>query len=102
MTTSTVLIWYLPGGWTASLVPSGDHVGYRPLPVTTHGVAPARASMTQSWLDPAVEPATQRRLLAHERVLLSPHIAGVRHEGKYKMAAVLAAKILAAFPTSTA
>lgn len=52
-----------------------------------------------SGLDPAVEPATQRRLLAHERVLLSPHIAGVTHEGKYKMAAVLAAKILAAFPT---
>jgi D-3-phosphoglycerate dehydrogenase / 2-oxoglutarate reductase len=49
-------------------------------------------------LDPAQDPSTQRRLLAHERVLLSPHIAGVTHEGKVKMANVLADKILAAFP----
>ncbi|MBP7449348.1 MAG: phosphoglycerate dehydrogenase [Flavobacteriales bacterium] len=49
-------------------------------------------------LDPAIDPTTQRRLYAHDRVLLTPHIAGVTHEGKLKMAAVLADKILAAFP----
>jgi D-3-phosphoglycerate dehydrogenase len=49
-------------------------------------------------LDPAIDPTTQRRLYAHDRVLLTPHIAGVTHEGKWKMAAVLADKILAAFP----
>lgn len=51
-----------------------------------------------SSLDPTIDPATQRRLLAHDRVLLTPHIAGVTHEGKVKMAQVLADKILAAFP----
>jgi D-3-phosphoglycerate dehydrogenase / 2-oxoglutarate reductase len=47
-----------------------------------------------SGLDPMIDPATQRRLLAHERVLLTPHIAGVTHEGKFKMADILATKIL--------
>lgn len=51
-----------------------------------------------SSLDPTIDPATQRRLLAQDRVLLTPHIAGVTHEGKVKMAQVLADKILAAFP----
>lgn len=52
-----------------------------------------------SGLDPTMEPHVQQRLLAHERVLLTPHIAGVTHEGRYKMASVLAEKILSAFPT---
>lgn len=47
-----------------------------------------------SSLDPTIGPAVQRRLLAHERVLLTPHIAGVTHEGKFKMADILATKIL--------
>lgn len=51
-----------------------------------------------SSLDPTIDPATQRRLFEHERVILTPHIAGVTHEGKVKMARVLADKILAAFP----
>jgi len=51
-----------------------------------------------SGLDPSMEPATQRRLFGHERVLLTPHIAGVTHEGKLKMAEVLADKIIHAFP----
>ncbi|MBK8341484.1 MAG: hypothetical protein IPK99_16565 [Flavobacteriales bacterium] len=51
-----------------------------------------------SGLDPSQEPSVQQRLLAHERVLLTPHIAGVTHEGRYKMATVLAEKILSAFP----
>ena len=51
-----------------------------------------------SGLDPTMDPATQRRLLAHDRILLTPHIAGVTHEGKMKMAAVIADKILAEFP----
>jgi len=49
-------------------------------------------------LDPTIEPAVQRRLLHHDRVLLTPHIAGVTHEGKRKMASILADKILHAFP----
>lgn len=49
-------------------------------------------------LDPSSDPHTLKRLLAHERVVLTPHIAGVTHEGKRKMAEVLAAKILNAFP----
>jgi phosphoglycerate dehydrogenase-like enzyme len=44
------------------------------------------------------EPATQRRLLDHPNVILTPHIAGVTHEGKLKMATILADKILEAFP----
>ena len=55
-----------------------------------------RADLTS--LDPTIDPATQRRLLACDRVLLTPHIAGVTHEGKEKMARVLADKIIAAFP----
>lgn len=51
-------------------------------------------------LDPALDPATLRRLLDHPDVLLSPHIAGVTHEGKEKMANVLAEKILNAFPNA--
>lgn len=52
-------------------------------------------------LDPTLEPATQARLLAHDRILLTPHIAGVTHEGKLKMADVLAKKILHLFPHGT-
>lgn len=52
-----------------------------------------------SGLDPAMDPHTQARLLAHPGVLLSPHIAGVTHEGKEKMARILAEKILHAFPS---
>lgn len=51
-----------------------------------------------SGLDPAQEPAVQRRLFGHARVLLTPHVAGVTHEGKEKMAQVLAEKIIRAFP----
>ncbi len=51
-----------------------------------------------SGLDPNMEPAIQRRLLAHPGTLLTPHIAGVTHEGKFKMAAILADKIIDAFP----
>lgn len=47
-----------------------------------------------SGLDPAMDPHTLKRLLAHDRVVLTPHIAGVTHEGKRKMAEVLTAKIL--------
>ncbi len=56
---------------------------------------------TLESLDPAMEPETQARLLAHDRVLLTPHIAGVTHEGKVKMADVLATKILHLFPHGT-
>ena len=48
-----------------------------------------------SGLDPTMDPHTLKRLLAHDRVLLTPHIAGVTHEGKREMAEVLASKILA-------
>ena len=48
-----------------------------------------------SGLDPTMDPHTLKRLLAHDRGLLTPHIAGVTHEGKRKMAEVLASKILA-------
>lgn len=51
-----------------------------------------------SGLDVARDPHTLKRLLAHERVVLTPHIAGVTHEGKRKMAQVLADKILRDFP----
>ena len=34
------------------------------------------------------------RLLKHERVILSPHIAGITHESYFKLANVLADKIL--------
>ena len=49
-------------------------------------------------LQPDMEPETQQRLLKHPRVLITPHIAGVTHEGAYKMADILARKILQAFP----
>ncbi|MDQ3102064.1 MAG: phosphoglycerate dehydrogenase [Bacteroidota bacterium] len=49
-------------------------------------------------LDPTMKPAIQERLFSHERILLTPHIAGVTHEGARKMAAVLARKIIDAFP----
>lgn len=48
-----------------------------------------------SGLDPTREPHTLKRLLEHERVVITPHIAGVTHEGKRKMAEVLAGKTLA-------
>lgn len=52
-------------------------------------------------LDPSMDPATYDRLIHHDRVLLTPHIAGVTHEGKFKMADVLADKILHLFPNGT-
>lgn len=48
-----------------------------------------------SGLDLGRDPHTLKRLLAHERVVITPHIAGVTHEGKRKMAEVLAHKIIA-------
>jgi D-3-phosphoglycerate dehydrogenase len=51
-----------------------------------------------SGLDPALEPAVQKRLFGHPGVLLTPHIAGVTHEGKFNMASILADKIIDAFP----
>lgn len=51
-----------------------------------------------SGLQPAMEPVIQQRLLKHPRVLITPHIAGVTHEGAFKMAEILARKILQAFP----
>jgi D-3-phosphoglycerate dehydrogenase len=47
-----------------------------------------------SGLDPTVDPRAMKRLLLHERVVLTPHVAGVTFEGKRKMAEVLARKIL--------
>lgn len=47
-----------------------------------------------SGLDPTVDPRAMKRLLQHDKVVLTPHIAGVTHEGKRKMAEVLAHKIL--------
>lgn len=52
-------------------------------------------------LDTSIDRTTHDRLLKHERVLLTPHIAGVTHEGKFKMADVLATKILHHFPNAT-
>lgn len=54
-----------------------------------------------SGLDASMAPRTLERLLADERVLLTPHIAGVTHEGKLKMATVLANKILDAIAHAT-
>ncbi len=51
-----------------------------------------------SGLEPGTDITAWERLRAHPSVLLSPHIAGVTHEGKVKMAQVLADKILNAFP----
>ena len=55
-----------------------------------------------SGLDRENDPATLSRLMNDDRVLLSPHIAGVTHEGKFKMANVLADKILERFPDGKA
>ncbi len=52
-------------------------------------------------LDASMDPTTYDRLIHHDRVLLTPHIAGVTHEGKFKMADVLADKILHLFPNGT-
>lgn len=52
-------------------------------------------------LDPSIDPTTLERLMRHDRVLLTPHIAGVTHEGKVKMADVLVNKILHRFPHGT-
>ena len=54
-----------------------------------------------SGLDREAGGETLDHLLRHERVLITPHVAGVTHEGKEKMAAVLADKILNAFPDGT-
>ncbi len=51
-----------------------------------------------SGLDTQTDTNSWERLREHPAVLLSPHIAGVTHEGKVKMAQVLADKILNAFP----
>jgi D-3-phosphoglycerate dehydrogenase len=52
-------------------------------------------------LDATLDPIAQQRLLHHDRVLLTPHIAGVTHEGKFKMADILATKILHLYPHGT-
>lgn len=52
-------------------------------------------------LDPSIDKHTYDRLIRHDRILLTPHIAGVTHEGKFKMADVLASKILHLFPHAT-
>lgn len=49
-----------------------------------------------SGLDHTQEPETLQRLLTHERVIITPHVAGVTHEGAQRMAEVLADKIIAA------
>ena len=49
-------------------------------------------------IDPSIDAAAQQRLFGHPRILLTPHIAGVTHEGRYKMAEVLARKILLSHP----
>lgn len=55
-----------------------------------------------SGLDADRDTTTLKRLLNDDRVLLSPHVAGVTHEGKFKMANVLADKILERFPNGKA
>jgi len=52
-------------------------------------------------LDASIDHHSYLRMMQHDRVLLTPHIAGVTHEGKYKMADVLATKILDHFPHVT-
>jgi D-3-phosphoglycerate dehydrogenase len=54
-----------------------------------------------SGLDHEQDHATLQRLLQHDRVLITPHIAGVTHEGKFKLADVLASKILHLYPNGT-
>ena len=51
-----------------------------------------------SGLDAGADEPTLKRLLAHDRVLLTPHIAGVTHEAGSKTARVLADRILKDFP----
>lgn len=51
-----------------------------------------------SGLDPGAEAQVLERLLRDDRVILTPHIAGVTREGRLKMAVVLAEKILTRFP----
>ncbi|NUQ15451.1 MAG: hypothetical protein HUU33_09015, partial [Flavobacteriales bacterium] len=51
-----------------------------------------------SGLDPGAEAHVLERLLRDDRVILTPHIAGVTREGRLKMAVVLAEKILTRFP----
>lgn len=47
-------------------------------------------------LEHTYQPETLRRLLTHERVIITPHVAGVTHEGARRMAEVLADKLIAA------
>lgn len=47
-----------------------------------------------SGIDPSPDPRTLQRLLAHDRVVLTPHVGGVTHEGNARMASILADKIL--------
>lgn len=51
-----------------------------------------------SGLDPRIAPDALERLRGSDRVVITPHIAGVTHEGARKMAEVLAKKILDDFP----
>jgi D-3-phosphoglycerate dehydrogenase / 2-oxoglutarate reductase len=51
-----------------------------------------------SGLDPVLAPDVQSRLFAETRVVLTPHIAGVTHEGARKMARILARKIMETYP----
>ncbi|MCB9179776.1 MAG: hypothetical protein H6590_10180 [Flavobacteriales bacterium] len=49
---------------------------------------------TLDGLDQQTHADVLSRLLAHEGVLLTPHVAGVTHEGRLRMATVLADKVL--------
>ncbi len=51
-----------------------------------------------SGLDHSIKPHVQQRVFNSDRLLLTPHIAGVTHEGARKMAEILARKIIEAFP----
>ncbi|MCB0792921.1 MAG: hypothetical protein H6594_04370 [Flavobacteriales bacterium] len=57
---------------------------------------------TLDGLDQQTHADVLSRLLAHEGVLLTPHVAGVTHEGKLRMATVLADKILKVIGTDHA
>ncbi|MBL7963627.1 MAG: phosphoglycerate dehydrogenase [Flavobacteriales bacterium] len=96
-------IWFLntsrgPVVHTAALLDAIDHG--RVIAAGLDVLEFERADL--SGLDPTLEPTTQQRLLAHDRVLLTPHIAGVTFEGRIRMAGVLAEKILTAFPGTRA
>jgi D-3-phosphoglycerate dehydrogenase / 2-oxoglutarate reductase len=54
-----------------------------------------------SALDPAILPHVQKRSFACDRILLTPHIAGVTFEGARKLAVILAGKIIERFPHDT-